>query len=109
MFDRLILFVTASPLRRFRNSQNTKRVEPVTIRTGIFPPRQERHPLFDAGSHLQGAGLPAGRYSGIPAARQIPLRRVTSGGQFVKTYESKDELKAEIQKSLDRYLCSWRN
>ena len=36
MFDRLILFVTASPLRRFRNSQNTKRVEPVTICTGIF-------------------------------------------------------------------------
>lgn len=28
MFDLLILFVTASPLRRFRNSQNTKRVEP---------------------------------------------------------------------------------
>lgn len=43
MFDRLILFVTASPLRRFRNSQNTKRVEPVTIRTGIFPSRQEQY------------------------------------------------------------------
>lgn len=43
MFDRLILFVTASPLRRFRNSQNTKRVEPVTIRTGILPSHQEQH------------------------------------------------------------------
>lgn len=43
MFDRLILFVTASPLRRFRNSQNAKRVEPVTIRTGILPPRQEQY------------------------------------------------------------------
>lgn len=43
MFDRLILFVTASPLRRFRNSQNTKRVEPVTIRTGIFPSHQEQY------------------------------------------------------------------
>lgn len=43
MFDRLILFVTASPLRRFRNSQNAKRVEPVTIRTGIFPSRQEQY------------------------------------------------------------------
>ena len=36
MFDRLILFVTASPLRRCRYSQNTKRGEPVTICTGIF-------------------------------------------------------------------------
>lgn len=43
MFDRLILFVTASPLRRFRNSQNAKRVEPVTIRTGIFPSHQEQY------------------------------------------------------------------
>lgn len=43
MFDRLILFVTASPLRRFRNSQNTKRIEPVTICTGIFPSRQEQY------------------------------------------------------------------
>lgn len=43
MFDRLILFVTASPLRRFRNSQNAKRVEPVTICTGILPSRQEQH------------------------------------------------------------------
>lgn len=43
MFDLLILFVTASPLRRFRNSQNTKRVEPITICTGIFPSRQEQY------------------------------------------------------------------
>lgn len=43
MFDRLILFVTASPLRRFRNSQNTKQVEPVTICTGIFPSHQEQY------------------------------------------------------------------
>lgn len=43
MFDRLILFVTASPLRRFRNSQNAKRVEPVTICTGILPSYQEQY------------------------------------------------------------------
>ena len=70
MFDLLILFVTASPLRRFRNSQNTKRVEPVTICTGIFPSRQEQY--FARGTALFCAvfggllHLPALRRSRIP-------------------------------------------
>ena len=60
MFDRLILFVTASPLRRFRNSQNTKRVEPVTICTGIF-----RH---TKSSTLQKVLLFFARFCGIESS-----------------------------------------
>lgn len=59
MFDRLILFVTASPLRRFRNSQNAKRVEPVTIRTGIFPSRQEQYLAKGAAIFVLFCGIAA--------------------------------------------------
>lgn len=58
MFDRLILFVTASPLRRFRNSQNSKRVEPVTVCTGIFPSHQEQYLEKEAALFSVFVGLP---------------------------------------------------
>lgn len=69
MFDRLILFVTASPLRRFRNSQNTKRVEPITICTGIF-----RH---TKSSTLQKVLLFFARFCGIAAPPALRRSRVS--------------------------------
>lgn len=68
MFDLLILFVTASPLRRFRNSQNTKRVEPVTICTDIF-----RH---TKSSTLQEVLLFFARFCGIAAPPALRRSRV---------------------------------
>ena len=72
MFDRLILFVTASPLRRFRNSQNAKRVEPLIICTGIFPPLQEQY-------LARGAALFCAVFVGLlhpPALRRSRVPRI---------------------------------